>query len=62
MTQNRLKLHDICLIYPSGVFCFVLDLLGAPRCANRLFPQWRALFELWQRLNLSTLWEGKMYH
>ena len=46
MTQNRVNLHDICLIYPSGVFGFGLGLFGAPIGANRIFTQWRALFEL----------------
>ena len=57
-TPKRANLHDISVIYPSGVFSCVLDLSGARRGVSCLFSQWRALFELWWRPNLSTLWEG----
>ena len=57
-TPKRANLHDISVIYPIVVSSCVLDLSGAHRGVSCLFSQWRALFELWWRPNLSTLWEG----
>ena len=58
MTSIQVNLHAIYVIFPSGVFGGVFYLSGAPRGVSCLFSQWRALFELWWRPNLSTLWEG----